>query len=149
MRKASKVLLTVGGILHIVNGVTFLMGGLVFIIFSLIFLTTGNLYGSELVGDMGELDYELAMNIVAGLYVAFAQTFIALGILSLIGSKLTFRTRESNEKRKLITTIVFGGILDNYPAVLGGIFGLIANGKEEQKVNEKPDETPVASEAVD
>ena len=113
MRKASKILLTVGGILHIVNGVTFLMGALVFFIFSIIFFTTGNLYGAELVNDMGEFDYEIAMNVVAALYITFAQTFVVLGVLSLVGSKLTFRARESNEKKKLITTIVFGGSLDN------------------------------------
>lgn len=147
MRKVSKVLLTIGGIVHIVNGASLLLASLILMVASIVFFVTGNLYGAEIVSSVSDAEtLQLTMNILAGVYIGLSILFIGLGIVSFIASKITFRANETNEKNLLIAAIVFGIIIDVAVAVVGGIFGLIALTNSED--NKKPDDSQVATEVV-
>lgn len=149
MKKVSKILLTVGGIFHIVNGISLLISSLTLIILAVVFFVTGNLYGPDFVnGEVSEEYVQLSMNIAAILYLFLSVMLIGLGIVSFIASKITFKAGESGDKKSLIAAIVFGLILDAKVAAVGGIFGLIASNKDDDKKQASDNEPAVAEEVV-
>ena len=147
MKKVQKILCTIGGVLHIVNGVSIAMAALYLFVAAVLFFVTGTFYGAQIVEQFGEaVDVSIAFSIVAIIYIWMGLLFVALAVLSFVASKLTFRSAESNNQKRLITALVFAVILDVKVAIAGAVFGLIASGKENKKqINE---ESAVADEVV-
>lgn len=149
MKKASRVLLSVGGALHIVEGVTFLLVALAFLIISIVFLSSGTMIIATGVEEEGQEAASLTMMIISIVYLCVSLlVLIPFGIVSFVAAKYTFNSRDSEDKGKYIGSIIFGGIFDNPPAVIGGIFGIIAldHFKEPKK---QPAEEQVADEVVE
>ncbi len=135
MKTPSKVLLTVGGILHIVNGVGFFVGALYMIIAAIAYFVTGTLAIANYF-PMEEGDPEVMYTVFlvcAILFIVFGIMFIGFAILSIIASKKAFQAKNERTKGLFVAAIVFGAILDNVPAIVGGIFGLISSKKEEKE----------------
>ena len=138
MKTASKVLLTVGGVIHIVNAVGFFMSSLYMIIASIAYFVTGSFafaewFPVEEAGEEAGTAMGIAFMVCAIVFIALSIMFIGFGILSIIASKKAFQAKNERTKGLCITAIVLGAILDNTPAVVGGIFGLIALGKNEKE----------------
>ena len=147
MKTASKVLLTIGGIFHIVNAVSYFFLSIFMMVYAIICAATGSFMFFKYSGDS-----EATMTV--GLMILFIVLFfllsflaIACGVASIIASKMTFKAKNSGEKGKLIAAIIFGGILEVYVAILGGIFGLVAL-KKEGASEEAPKEIETAEEVV-
>ena len=127
MKKASDVLLLVGTILMIVSACLF---GLIAVLFALIpsvFLP----YIEEIIN---ESPYDLSFYLSTA-YITFACiSYIENMIVSIIGANVCARARQKQTKFLYIACIVFGALI-TAPALIGGIFGLVALNQEEQKKN--------------
>lgn len=133
MKKASRILLTIGGALHIVNGVAFILASFYLIIAAIAFFAFGyNWFAIPYETASDAETASLAFNVVALVYIILAITFITLGIFGFCVASYTFKTRDIEAKGRYITTIVFGAIFDNPCAVIGSIFGLIVLNKKGQ-----------------
>ena len=138
MKKASNILLTIGGILHIINGVVFFLASLYFFIASIGFFAYGyNWMGIQYDDTMTEETIAITFNIVAAVYILVGFIFIGCGILSEIAAKITFNTKENGNKKNYITVIVLGAILDSPAAIVGSIFGLIILNKKKPEVQQE------------
>ena len=138
MKKASNILLTIGGILHIINGVVFFLASLYFFIASIGFFAYGyNWMGIQYDDTMTEETIAITFNIVAAVYILVGFIFIGCGILSEIAAKITFNTKENCNKQNYITVIVLSAILDSPAAIVGSIFGLITLNKEKPEVQQE------------
>lgn len=138
MKKASNILLTIGGILHIINGVVFFLASLYFFIASIGFFAYGyNWMGIQYDDTMTEETIAITFNIVAAVYILVGFIFIGCGILSEIAAKITFNTKENGNKKNYITVIVLSAILDSPAAIVGSIFGLITLNKEKPEVQQE------------
>ena len=131
MKKASNILLTIGGVFHIVDGIVFISSSIYFIIAAVFFFATGqNWFGFVYDAEETAEVMDLTMTIVSTVYIFIGLLFVSFGVLSFIASKLTFQVRENSDKSKLITVLVISAILDCVSAVVGCIFGLIALSRE-------------------
>ena len=138
MKKASNILLTIGGILHIINGVVFFLASLYFFIASIAFFAYGyNWMGIQYDDAMTEETIAITFNIVAAVYILVGFIFIGCGILSEIAAKITFNTKENGNKKNYITVIVLSAILDSPAAIVGSIFGLFTLNKETPEVQQE------------
>lgn len=138
MKKASNILLTIGGILHIINGVVFFLASLYFFIASIGFFAYGfNWMGIQYDETMTEETIAITFNIVAAVYILVGFIFIGCGILSEIAAKITFNTKENGNKKNYITVIVLSAILDSPAAIVGSIFGLITLNREKPEVQQE------------
>ena len=134
MRKASQILYLVGAILAIVCAVSFLVVGGVYL----------GLGIAGLVNTDAILDYirqKDPQSLVTNTDVIAACTILLVfGIFFLVeipfcvvASILGFKARKTGTKVLAILNIVFGVLSSTTPLVVGGIFNLIANKKEERK----------------
>ena len=131
MKKASRILLTIGGVFHIVNSVSFFIAALVFLIASIVFFATGaNWFGFVYDSVESEEVMQIAMTISGAMYIVCALMFVGFGIMSIIAARLTFNAIENGDKSKYITVIVLSAILDVIVAIVGSIFGLITLNRE-------------------
>ena len=135
MKKASKILLLIGGILHIVNAVSYFLLTIYMLIAGIAYLVTGSMAFANYF-PLEEADAEImsvTFFVCAIMFICFSVLFIGFGVVSIIASKKAFQAKNELTKGLCITAIVFGAILDNTPAIIGGIFGLIALGKNEKE----------------
>lgn len=138
MKKASNILLTIGGVFHIINGIIFFGAALYFFIASIAFFAFGfNWMGIAYDESMTEETLAITFNIVAAVYILVGFTFIGCGILSEIAAKITFDTKENGNKKNYITVIVLSAILDSPAAIVGSIFGLITLNKEQPEIKQE------------
>ena len=137
MKKASRILLTVGGALDIVSAVGFFIAAFYMLLASTIFGITGTSIMFYYDPEVAEESASMVMSIMAVVYVFVGLSFIACGVLAIIASKKTFAARDNADKGQLITIIVLNALLDNPAAIVGSIFGLITLNKEK---NEKETE---------
>ena len=139
MKTASKVLLTVGGIVHIVNAVSFFMLCLYMLIAGIAYFVTGSFAFADYLFPVEEGAEEagtimgISFMVCAILFIVYSVLFVGFGIVSIIASKKAFQAKNERTKGLFIAAIVFGAILDNKPAIVGGIFGLISAGKDEKE----------------
>ncbi len=138
MKKASNILLTIGGVFHIINGIIFFGAALYFFIASIAFFAFGfNWMGIAYDESMTEETLAITFNIVAAVYILIGFLFVGCGILSEITSKITFDTKENGNKKNYITVIVLSAILDSPAAIVGSIFGLITLNREKPEVQQE------------
>ncbi len=134
MKKASRILLTVGGVIDLVAGITLFVSAFYILIAAIVFFSTGGgvsiffTYYPEV--DSAEEGAALAMTI-CGIVYAFAGLLCAgLGVLAVVASRKSFNARDNAKKGDYITVIVLNAICDCPPAIIGAIFGLITYNKE-------------------
>ena len=114
MKKASRILLMIGGILGFITCGLFLIYGFIL------------LANKELAQQVGEA-VKLSPQGVAALSIYF----IILGILVLVPSILGLRNKNrQDQKGKMILCLVLGLVFANELVFLGGLFGLIAAKKQ-------------------
>ena len=137
MKKASKVLLTIGGILHIVDGVSFIIASLYLLIAAITYFIAGtNWLMPYFEAEDAAEPLTITLIAVAVAFIVLFFVFFSFGIMSFFASKLTFNARESSDKKQLITSIVMAAILDNPPAVVGSIFALVVANKEKEEIKQ-------------
>ncbi len=146
MKKASKILLTIGGIFNIIAAISILIAGLVFAIMS--FMGSGFVLefikqmGGGMGDDMGpEANLALIYSIAAGIGSLFGG---AIGfILFLISGVVALKAHKKNVKGSFIGCIVWGVLTESLLLLLGGIFGIIALNKENNQPQPEPAPAPL------
>ena len=149
MKKASKILLTIGGVINIIGAVSVLIAGLVFAIMS--FMGTGffveymNQVGGDMGGDEMGVNAALIYSIVAGLLslLGGAVGFILLLISGIIGVKAP----KKNVKGSFIACIVWSVLTENIFLLVGGIFGIIGLNQENNQPQPEPEPAPAPAPA--
>ena len=145
MKKASKILLTIGGVFHIVEGFAFISGCITFIVGAILFFAFGNNWFGTFFDTMEESveAAQIALTLSAFIYIFCAIIFSVFAVLSFIAAKLTFNILDGGEKKDFIVSIVFAALLDNTPALVGSIFKFFVK-KEPTQMDSKE-----ASEVVE
>ena len=144
MKKVSRILLTVGGILHIINAVSLFLAACYMFVASIAFIAFGfNWFGIEYSEEMLEA-FPMAFTLCAVIYIVLGFSFICMGILCIIASKFAFGAIDSGDRKKYIVTIVLSAIIECVPAIVGAVFGLFTI----KDKDEAPQVTEEASEVV-
>ena len=139
MRKASKVLFLVGGIVSCVEALSYLIMGIVFI-----FLGTSedfkndllkNYSASDLVRDLGNgVTPADAVQAIQAMYVALGVIFIIGIFISAVNAVLAFKARNSNNKVLFILNIVFGFISGCIINAIGGILAVASPSEDTAQI---------------
>ena len=149
MKKASKILLTIGGVINIIAAVSVLIAGLVFAIMSFMgigfFVEYMNQVGGDMGGDEMGVNAALIYSIVAGLLslLGGAVGFILLLISGIIGVKAP----KKNVKGSFIACIVWSVLTENIFLLVGGIFGIIGLNQENNQPQPEPEPAPAPAPA--
>ena len=132
MRKASDIVLLVGGILEILATLTFAALALVFMILSspasAEIIKEGLQNGTITTSFAGSVDEQVAVIQLA--FKAMGVVFVVLTVFSLIGCVVSFLAKAKKTNPLYVLAIVFGAVSIEVP-LIGGIFGLIANKRGE------------------
>ena len=132
MRKASDIVLLVGGILEILATLTFMALALVFMILSspasAEIIKEGLQNGTITTSFAGSVDEQVAVIQLA--FKAMGVVFVVLTVFSLIGCVVSFLAKAKKTNPLYVLAIIFGALSIEVPLV-GGIFGLIANKRGE------------------
>ena len=136
MRRASNILLLVGGIYAIVCAVTFFVMGIVF-------LTGGSLpiighYLEEAFKQAGIDDPEKVRLLIQIASISCGVTFIFCAVLCIPSCIVSFAARKNPTKGLLIANIVIGYFCGTTYNVVGGILGLIYNWRLARKEAREP-----------
>ena len=134
MKKASRILLTVGGVIDLVAGITLFVSAFYIFIAAIVFFSTGGgvslFFSYPQDADAAEGAVVAAMTICAIVYTCSALLCVGLGVLAVVASRKSFNARDNAKKGDYITVIVLNAICDCPPAIVGAIFGLITYNKE-------------------
>lgn len=147
MKKASKILLTIGGIINIVGAVAAIIAGLVLAIMSFagggFILEYLQQAGAEMPEDM-PVDGAIILAIIAGLICLFAG--VVVFILLLVSGIIAVKASKKNVKGSFIACIVWSVLTENIFLLVGGIFGLIGLNQENNQPQPEPEPAPVVEE---
>ena len=132
MRKASDIVLLVGGIVEILATITFLALAIVFMVLaspaSAEIIKEGLQDGTITTSFVGSVDEQVAM--IQLVFNAVGVVFVVLTVFSLIGCVVSFLAKAKKTNPLYVLAIIFGAVTIEVPLV-GGIFGLIANKRGE------------------
>lgn len=132
MRKASDIVLLVGGIVEILATITFLALAIVFMVLaspaSAEIIKEGLENGTITTSFTGSVDEQVALIQLA--FKAVGVVFVVLTVFSLIGCVVSFLAKAKKTNPLYVLAIVFGAV-STYVPLVGGIFGLIANKRGE------------------
>ena len=132
MKKASKIILIVSGIIAILAAVTYLVVGIA--CFSLgQNLTDAIIKAVEGSPEYSGMPYEDLVNLVNSAKVVAGAVFILAGVFACINAVICFMANKKETKGLYIATIVFGVISSTLVSLVGGILGLIANTNENKQ----------------
>lgn len=147
MKKASKILLTIGGIINIVGAVAAIIAGLVLAIMSFagggFILEYLQQAGAEMPEDM-PVDGAIILAIIAGLICLFAG--VVVFILLLVSGIIAVKAPKKNVKGSFIACIVWSVLTESIFLLVGGIFGLIGLNQENNQPQPEPEPAPVVEE---
>ena len=134
MRRASSILMRIGGILSIVFASLFLVSSFAFLIWALPAfhdaivkaINEGAIHSSY----QGSPDQ--VASLIQGLFVSIGISFIVMAAFNVANSVFALRGRKLPSRKISILNIVFGILSGVEVNAVGGIFGLIAEGIEER-----------------
>ena len=136
MKKASKILYLVGGIVAIVWSALFLIVGVLFIVLGSV--GVGNI--DAIMQYIAEQSPEFASKItpemleaVLGASIGFGVAMLVEVAINIVGALFAFRANKEDQRWLAIVNIVFGLLGVTIAPAVGGIFQLITEGKEEKK----------------
>ena len=150
MKKASKILLTIAGVIGLIAGIGLMVAGLVY---GLVLIFGGATALPELaaaiqemLNDMGSDLDATAIAWIVNICIGLVMMLIygGIGLFELITGIIALKGAKAKKKGILIANIVFGVMFQNYIAIAGGILGIIGLGQEERRAAQ-PAQDEVAS----
>lgn len=152
MKKASKIVLTIAGVINIILAIALFIVGIVYAVMA--FVAVSSLPTAELVAlieeEMGSMDLPeeaLAMIVSAVLAVIFLIGFGAAGIFVLIAGIISLKGAKAKKKGILIANIVFGVLIENWLNIVGGVLGIIGLSMEAKRAAEpQPEPAPAPAQ---
>lgn len=146
MRKASKILLTIGGIFNILIAVGAMIAGLVLVIMALVSGSGAfpelNVAIQEMIEETGsDLDPEAVKWIVIAIYsvIVLAVAIVAF-VMYLVGGIIALKGGKAKTKGILIANIVFSVLLSSLLVLVGSILGIVGLSIEENRKQQQPKE---------
>ena len=140
MRKASQILYLVGAIISIVWAAMFLIFGITFIVLGGVCVGHEAEFLQKAIEEMPELEGKLTIEMVGaviGTMIGCGVWFVLEAGLCGVGSFFAFKANKEGSRALAITNIVFGILGLTVAPLVGGVFNLIADQKEDnQKVEE-------------
>lgn len=154
MKKASKILLTIAGIIGLIAGIGLMVAGLVY---GLVIIFGGASALPEVAAAIQEILDESGsdmdanaiawiVNISIGLIIMLI--YGGIGLFELITGIIALKGAKAKKKGILIANIVFGVMFQNYIAIAGGVLGIIGLGQEERKAAQQVQEEPAPAPAA-
>lgn len=157
MKKASKILLTIAGIIGLIAGIGLMVAGLVY---GLVIIFGGASALPEVAAAIQEIldesgsDMDASaiawiVNISIGLIIMLI--YGGIGLFELITGIIALKGAKAKKKGILIANIVFGVMFQNYIAIAGGVLGIIGLGQEERKAAQEqvePEPAPAPAPAA-
>ena len=156
MKKASKILLTISGVINIVGAIACIICGIVYAIMA--FVAASYLPIADLqvaIQEMfasADMPEEVLRLVIAGVvaliyFLMFGAGFVLLlvcGIVNLKGAK-------AKKKGILIANIVFGVLEENILAIAGAVLGIIGLSKEQnaEQANNVPEPESAPAPAIE
>ena len=160
MKKASKILLTIAGIIGLIAGIGLMLAGL---IYGLIVIFGGAEAMPELAAaiqtmldDTGsDLDADAIawiINISVGLVIMLI--YGGIGLFELITGIIALKGAKAKKKGILIANIVFGVLFQNYLSIVGAVLGIIglsieANKAAQGEAEPEPAPAPAPAPAIE
>ena len=156
MKKASKILLTIAGVIGLIAGIGLMVAGL---IYGLVVIFGGAEAMPELAAaiqamldDMGsDLDAEaIAWIIRIGVGLVIMLIYGGIGLFELITGIIALKGAKAKKKGILIANIVFGVLFQNYLSIVGAVLGIIGLSIEANKAAQgeaQPEPEPVPAPA--
>lgn len=148
MKKASKILLTIAGIIGLIAGIGLMVAGLVY---GLILIFGGATALPELAAAIQEMLNEMGSELDANAIAWIVNISIGLvmmliyggvGLFELITGIVALKGAKAKKKGILIANIVFGVMFQNYFCIVGGILGIIGLNKENNQPQPEPEPAP-------
>ena len=147
MKKASKIILTIAGIIGLIAGIGLMLAGL---IYGLVVVFGGAEAFPEIAAEVQamfdesgvELDADAILwivRIILGVIVMLI--YGGIGLFELITGIIALKGAKAKKKGILIANIVFGVIFQNYLSIAGAVLGIIALSIEANKANQ-PEAVP-------
>jgi len=139
MKKASKILLTIAGVIGLIAGIGLMVAGLVY---GLVLIFGGATALPELaaaiqemLNDMGSDLDATAIAWIVNICIGLVMMLIygGIGLFELITGIIALKGAKAKKKGILIANIVFGVMFQNYLAIAGGVLGIIGLGQEERR----------------
>ena len=131
MKKATKILLTVGGVLEIVAGVGLIIAAIVcFILASPAFVDFIRQLATEESKGATPEKIDQAMLIMQWALILSGVICAVIGVFGAIGSVITFKAQRADSRGLYIAALVFGILSGTTVASVGAVFGLVSSGRE-------------------
>ena len=136
MRKISKIFLLVGGIYAIVCAFSF-------VICSIIFFAGMNPaladYLKELLARAGAPDPDKIVALILGYSILLGVLMLISAIVCIPSAVVAFKAQKTDEptKKILVVNIILGYLSGSFYNMVGGIIGLIQNGREERRAKKE------------
>ena len=139
MKKASKILLTISGVVYLIAAIALAILGIVWGIMAFVAVSSlpfGAIlteYLQEFVENISvpEDMIDTVVGIVAG--IVCLVTGAAGFVMCLIVSIINFKGAKAKKKGILIANIVFGVLCESILGIAGGVLGIIGLGQEERR----------------
>lgn len=139
MKKASHILLKVGGILSFVAAGCLFMAALVYLV--LVILLNCGILNEAINNGTIKVDnaknIEMAIAILTVTYITGMIIFLFFMVFNLISGSLAFKADRNKTKKGYITSIVFAVLGENYVTLAGSILGVIVAHKAENKAKKE------------
>lgn len=155
MKKASKILLIIAGVINLLACIGLFITGLVY---SIIAFAGGALLFEDMAvefqewfQEMGVPEDALRWVVAAAFALIYFAVFGLLAIFYLVGAIIAFKGSKPKKRGVLIANIVFGVICENIFGLVGGILGVIGFNKGSPQEGEalpepEPEPAPVEEE---
>ena len=131
MRKVSRILLLVGGILAIVTAASLLVTAIILFASGSPLLTQ---FLEPILKEQGIDDPEKITLAIQAASIAMGVFFLLMAICGVPAAVVNFAARKNQSKGLLIACIILNYLSGSYFGIAGGIVGLIANAREKKQV---------------
>lgn len=132
MKRASRIFLRVGAIVSLVLAGIFLLCGVTFLILSLPFFV-------DVIRDgvsSGDIKTNVSPDAAVALWLSFSIStcviFLVLAAFAVVNGILGFKCLKAQNKKLLVTTIVFGFLSGTELTSVGAILGIIVLNREKK-----------------
>ena len=146
MRKASHILLKVGGILSVVAAGCLAIASFIYLV--LIILLNSGLLNEAIKNGTFKVEYSgdirAAILILTITFIYVMVILFVFAVFNLISGILAFKADRNKTKKSYVVSIVFSVLGENYVTLAGSILGVIIAHKDENKAsNAKKEEAEV------
>lgn len=142
MKKASKIVLTIGAVWNLLMTIGVFIAGLVISIVALVDKAMIDpAFYEEIEAIFAEMevsvDADAIVWIVVAIYILIVLTIaLVAGVFCLVATILAFKGAKAKKNGILIANIVFGVFVQNYIVIAGAVLGIVGLGIENRKAEQ-------------